>query len=378
MRIPFHKVSSTENEVEAASRVIKSGWWTMGPVTFEFEKNFSHYVNSSHSIAVSSCTAALHLSLIAAGISPGDEVIIPSLTFIANAEVVNYLGAKPVLCDVKRSDSTIDPEEIEKKISQKTKAIIPVHYAGTVCDMESIRSTAGKYDLKIIDDAAHAVGSKHNSGSVGSLSDFTAFSFYATKPLSTGEGGMITTDSDEAAERLKKLRLHGITKEAWNRYLSGGSWRYNVSENGYKYNLTDIQSAIGIEQLKKQDDLKSKRKQIAEKYDEAFKSSGFFVPYENPDYSDSSCHLYVIRIKDLSKISRDEFISSLNEKGIGTSVHYIPLYRFSSFSSHNLNLEDFPNSEWIFERSISLPIYPDLTNDEVDYIITSVLSIAGK
>ncbi len=378
MKIPFHKVHTGDEEINAVTEVIKNGWLTMGPKTFAFERAFSDYTGARNSIAVNSCTAALHLSLVAAGVCAGDEVIIPAMTFVATAEVLAYIGAIPVLCDVKKSDVTIDPDKIISCITPRTKAVIPVHYGGSVCDMDSIFHIAQKHNLTIIEDAAHALPSYYKNRMVGTIGHYTCFSFYATKTLSTGEGGMITTDDDYAAERIRILRLHGISREAWNRYAEGGQWAYDVLETGYKYNMTDTQAALGSVQLQKQDKLCEKRENIAAKYDYVFHASSYFLPYKVPDYVRSAHHLYILRLAEDSGLDRDMFINELRNAGIGTSVHYIPLYRFTAFSGYNLSPADFPVSEWIFKRSLSLPIFPDMTDDEIEYVAATAVQTAEK
>lgn len=378
LQIPFHKAYTDSREVEALTDVIQSGWLTMGPKTFEFENEFAQKIGCSQAIAVSSCTAALHLALVAAGIGPGDEVIIPAMTFVATAEAVSYTGANVILCDVKKTDATIDPEAIERLISSKTRAIIPVHFGGTVCDMDSIMAIASRHNLTVIEDAAHALPSLCNGSMVGTIGDFTCFSFYATKTLTTGEGGMVTCKNEAAAERIRQLRLHGINKEAWNRYSKGGRWVYDVTETGFKYNMTDVQAALGLVQLAKLDEAADKRRRIAKSYDCAFLDNASLVPYTTEPSVESANHLYVLRLSDEASVNRDTMINHLTNAGIGTSVHYIPLYRFTSFKMRAYNFEDFPNCEWLYQRSLSLPIYPSMTEEETAHVSKSVLGCLQK
>src|SRR3989304_7015918 len=259
MKIPFHKPYITEDETSELLDTVKSGWLTMGPKTISFEKEFSCYIGSKHSIALSSCTAALHLGLKVVGIRPQEEVIIPTMTFTATAEVVCYFNAKPVLVDVERDTHNMDVSKIESAITPKTRAIIEVHYGGQPCDMDRILEIAKRYYLFVIEDAAHSLPAWYNGEKIGTIGDITCFSFYVTKPLSTGEGGMATTENDDWAERMKILRLHGISKDAWKRYSSEGSWYYEVMEAGYKYNMTDIQAAIGLLQLYKLPQFQARR-----------------------------------------------------------------------------------------------------------------------
>ncbi len=379
MKIPFHKAELSSEEIDAASEVIRSGWLTMGEKTFEFERNFSAYTGASSSIAVNSCTAALHLALKAAGIKAGDEVIIPAMTFIATWEIITYLGAVPVLCDVIKDGFLIDPSEIEKKVSFRTKAVIPVHYGGESCDMEAIMNIARKHNLVVIEDAAHALPTLYKGRMIGTIGDITCFSFYATKTLTTGEGGMITTENVQWADRMRRLRLHGITKDAWNRYSDKGSWEYDVSEAGYKYNITDIASAIGVEQLKKCHEMNLARKSIALKYHNAFSKTDLLDLWHVRDENECAWHLYPVRLKlDKLKIDRNEFIVELKNRDIGTSVHYIPMYRFSVFKDSGYTNKDFPACEDIFSREVSLPIWPGMSDNEIDYVIENVLEVLER
>lgn len=379
MKIPFHKALLGEEEVNAASEVIRSGWLTMGEKTFEFERNFSEYTGASDSIAVNSCTAALHLALKAAGIGQGDEVIIPAMTFIATWEIIRYFNAVPVLCDIDKDSFVISAAEIEKKITEKTRAIIPVHYGGESCDMDAIMEIAGRNKLTVIEDAAHALPTMYKSKMIGTIGDITCFSFYATKTLTTGEGGMITTGNIGFADRIRRLRLHGITKDAWNRYSDKGSWEYDVSEPGYKYNITDIASAIGIEQLKRCDLMNLMRRDIARKYNSAFSKTGLLDLWDVRDEDECAWHLYPVRLKtDLLKIDRNDFINELKTAGIGTSVHYIPMYRFSAFKNSGYTVSDFPHCEDMFAREVSLPIWPGMSKAETDYVIDAVTGILEK
>jgi perosamine synthetase len=376
MKIPFHKAELTSEEINAASEVIRSGWLTMGEKTFEFEREFSAYTGASNSIAVNSCTAALHLALKAAGIQSGDEVIIPAMTFIATWEIITYLGAVPVLCDVMKDSFLIDTAEIEKKITPKTKAIIPVHYGGESCDMDSIIDIARKHKLPVIEDAAHALPTFYKGKMVGTIGDITCFSFYATKTLTTGEGGMISTENSVWADRMKRLRLHGITKDAWNRYSDKGSWEYDVSEAGYKYNITDIASAIGVEQLKKSNAMNLARRSIAVKYNAAFGKSELLDLWNVRDDKECAWHLYPLRLNlDALRISRNGFIDELKQRGIGTSVHYIPMYRFTVFRDSGYTEKDFPACEDIFSREVSIPIFPGMSSAETDYVIENIMDV---
>ena len=370
MNIPFHKPHITNKELDAVSKTIQSGWLTMGPKTIEFENAFRAYIESKFAISVNSATAALHLALNAVGVGIGDEVIIPTNTFIATAEAVVYSGARPVLCDIEKKYHNIDVNLIEKLITPKTKAIIPVHFGGNPCDMDEIKKIADHFNLKIIEDAAHALPSFYRNNKIGSFSDVVCFSFYATKPLSTGEGGMVTTNNKKIAEKVKLQRLHGINGDAWKRYERDSDWYYEVIDLGYKYNTTDIQSAMGIVQLEKLEWMRDERKKIADKYIDAFAGKLNFIIENNKN--ESSWHLFVIKIGN-----RDELHQKLKEKGISTSVHFIPIHKHPYYKNRfSFNNENFPVANLVFEQSLSLPIYPGLDESEVEYIIEYVLEYA--
>jgi len=379
MIIPFHKPYMTDDEVNAAAECVRNGWLTMGTKTIEFEKEFSRYTGVGESVAVNSCTAALHLALKCIGLEEGDEVLMPSMTFVATAEVVKYFKAVPVFCDIERDTHLISVDDIERKITKRTKAIIPVHYAGQSCDMDRILEIAKTHNLHVIEDAAHSFPSKYKNRRIGTIGDITCFSLYATKPLSAGEGGVITTANEEWLNKCKIWRLHGISKDAWKRYSASGSWEYDVLDNGYKYNTTDINSSIALAQLSKTDYMNSLRKEIAFRYDKNFKEIRNIHLYKIKDYNESSYHLYPIKIEiDNMTIARREFCALLKDHGISVSVHFIPLYLFSFYKSLGYKLEDYPDCNWVFDRIISLPIYPSMSGEEVDYVSDIVISLIKK
>ena len=375
MQIPFHKTHTTNEEIEAVTNAIKSGWLTMGPKCVEFEEKFSDYISSQFAVSLNSATAALHLALKAVGLKRGDEVILPTNTFVATAEVVTYFDAVPVLCDIEEDTHNIDVSKVEALITPKTKVIIPVHFAGQPCDMEELYLLAKKYNLNIIEDAAHAIPSSYKGVKIGALkqTDITCFSFYATKTLSTGEGGMATTNREDYAKNIKVNRLHGINRDAWDRYTTKGAWFYDIIDNGNKYNTTDINASLGIVQLKKQDELRAKRQKIAQRYNEAFKdSSKIILPVIKED-RETSWHLYVVKIKE-----RDEAIEKLKALGIGCSVHFIPVHKHSYYKKkYGYQDENYPIANRVFETSLSLPIYPDMSSEEIEYIIKNLLDIVG-
>lgn len=378
--VPFHAAAVGEEEANAAAEVIRSGWLTMGPQTFEFERKFAQYVGAPHAIAVSSCTAGLHLALEAAGIQRGDEVLVPTTTFTATGEVVCYLDAKPVLVDIDPETMNLDPTDAERRITPRTRAIIPVHLAGLPCEMDAVHALAARHSLRVIEDAAHALPSSYHGTPVGALSEITAFSFYATKTLTTGEGGMITTTDEKLAERMRIMRLHGIERDAWKRYSKDGSWFYQVLEAGFKYNMTDIEAAIGLVQLGKCDELCAARQAIAERYHAGFGDiSGLQLPPSRVDCK-SSWHLYILRLRaERLSIDRDRFVTELNRRGIGTSVHFIPLHLHPFYQKQfGYRPGDLPAAEAEYRRAFSLPIYPGMTEAEIKAVIMIVSEVATE
>lgn len=378
--IPFHKVLADHQEIDAVISVLKSGWWTTGPRVREFEEKFAQYLGAKYAIAVSSCTAALHLSLLAGKISPGDEVIIPAMTFSSTAQAVLYSGAKPVLVDIEKETGLINCEEAEKRISKKTKAIISVDYAGQPVDYEKLKKICQKNKLFFISDAAHDLPSYYKNKIVGTQADLNCFSFYATKTIAIGEGGMITTDNNKLAEKVSRLRLHGMNRDAWKRQAKSGNWYYEITELGYKYNMTDISAALGLVQLKKNQALWRKRSAIAKNYNSAFSKMAEIIIPEIKNDCKTSWHLYVIKLNlELLQIDRNKFIEELSKLGVGTSVHFIPLYRQPYYKRTLGNkISQFPNSEWYYNRIISLPIFPDMTAGQISFVIDSVSEISKK
>jgi dTDP-4-amino-4,6-dideoxygalactose transaminase len=372
--IPFHKPSIGEDEVRSVVETLRSGWLTTGSKVKTFEADFSRYVGSSHAVAVNSGTAALHLALDAVGIKEGDEVIVPAMTFAATAEVVLYFKAKPVLVDCQPETLNIDPEAIERKVTPKTKAIIPVDIAGQPCEYREILEIARTHNLKVIEDAAHALPAAYHGKKVGTIGDITCFSFYATKTITTGEGGMATTDNPEWANRMRMMSLHGISLDAWNRYTDKGSWYYEIILPGYKYNLTDIAAALGIEQLKRCDQFWEARRRIASHYRAAFADlPEIRVPVCMPDIQ-HAWHLYAIQLNtERLRINRQDFIKALKSQNIGTSVHFIPLHLHPFYrDTFGYQPADFPQASAVFERIVSLPIYPNMTEGNVRDVIVAV------
>jgi dTDP-4-amino-4,6-dideoxygalactose transaminase len=376
--LPFHRALIEEEEINAVLAVLRSGWMTSGPRAREFERAFAHFTGAPHAISLSSCTAALHLALAAIGLDEGDEVILPTMTFASSGEVVLYFKARPVLVDCGQRSFHIDAAQIERAITQRTRAIMPVHYAGSPCDMDSIMDIARRHNLRVIEDAAHALPSRYHGQMIGTLGDITCFSFYATKTVTTGEGGMATTSNPDYADRIRTLSLHGISRDAWKRYTAEGSWRYDILEVGYKYNLTDLQAAIGLVQLAKCESMRARRASIAQSYNRALLSlDAFEIPAASLD-TEHALHLYVVEINSSALgISRDRVIEELKKRGIGTSVHFIPLHLHPVYH-RNLGYRagQFPNAELRFERAISLPLFPSMTQDDVDRVIEALHEIA--
>ncbi len=377
MNIPFHRARITPDEIDAVNEVLRSGWITMGRATLAFEERFAAAVGAPHAIAVSSCTAALHLALVVLGVGPGDEVIVPADTFVATAEAVEYCGARPVLADIDRDTHCVDPAALERAITPRTRAVIPVHFAGQPCDMAAIMDIAQRHGARVVDDAAHAFPASIGGAAIGSCADLTCFSFYATKTLTTGEGGMITTRNPEWADALATLRLHGMSRDAWRRYSGETSWRYDVTRLGYKYNTTDIAAAIGLGQLARADALRDERERIAQRYSRAFAADAALIPYAVRPGGVCAWHLYPLKLNlDSLAVDRDRFMALMRERGVATSVHFIPLYHFTHFKGRGWSPDGFPESEWVFAREVSLPLYPGMTDAEVDYVIDAVLGIA--
>lgn len=362
-----------EEEIGEVIDTLKSGWLTMGPKTLEFEKKLAEYIGVKNIIAVNSCTAGLHLSLLALGIGAGDEVIVPTYTFAASANVVIYAGAKPIFVDVEEGSFNIDPLKIEEKITPRTKAIMVVHYSGKAANMDEISRIAKKHGLKIIEDAAHAIGTSYNNQKIGSFGNLTSFSFYATKNMTCGEGGAIATDDDALADKLRVLRLHGISKDAWKRYGSAGSWYYEIEECGWKYNMTDIQASLGLHQLEKLDDFIKIRRKYAKIYNEELsKIPGIRLPYLK-DEPGNIYHLYPIL---LERYDRNKFIEEMKKRNIGTSVHFIPLHLHPFYRrTFGYKKGDFPVAEKLYEQEVSLPLYPKMAEEDVYNVIEAIKEI---
>jgi len=390
--LPFALPEIGEEEIQEVANCLRSGWLTTGPKTRQFETDFEAMLNAAgggvaagnqpvQAIAVNSATAGLHLALEAIGIGPGDEVIVPTHTFTATAEVVRYLGADPVFVDVLPGSLNIDPALVRAAITNKTKAIMPVHFAGLAADMSAIISIAQEHGLKVVEDAAHALPCVVNGVAVGNLqTDAAVFSFYANKTITTGEGGMVVSRNPEIIKRCKTMRLHGINRDVFDRFTSKApSWYYEVVAPGFKYNLTDLASAMGIHQLKKAELFRAKRQAIVDQYNAAFKNLPVVLPQGATTNGLHSWHLYVLRLSDQCPLTRDQFVEALYAQGIGCSVHYIPLHLQPYWrETYKLKTEHFPVSQKAYERMVSIPLYSKMTQSEIDRVIQAVQSILAK
>jgi len=378
--LPYALPLIEDDDIEAVVDSLKSNWISKGPKTGEFEKRFAEYIGVKHAIALNSCTAGLHIALLAAGVGAGDEVMTTAMTFAASANVIIHCGATPVLVDIDPKTMNIDPAKIEEKITAKTKAIIPVHLAGLPCEMDEIMVIAKKYSLFVLEDAAHGTYTKYKDRMVGTIGDAAAFSFYATKNLATGEGGMVMTNDDELANKMRVLSLHGMSRNAWNRFSEKGSWYYEIEYPGYKYNMTDIQAAMGMTQLAKLESMQARREVIWQRYNATFsKLPEIEVPTDFA-YARHARHLYMIRLNlDKLTVDRAAFIELLKEENIGTSVHYIPLpYHPYYRDTFGYKPGDFPKTEALYERIISLPLYPRMSDTDVQDVIEAVQRVIEK
>jgi len=375
--VPFFRPSIGEEEIAAVTECLRSGWLTTGPKTAAFEAAFAAYLGGGvEAIAVNSATAALHLGLEALGVGPGDEVIVPTLTFTATAEVVRYLGATPVLVDVDAETLCIDLERVEAAITPQTKVVMPVHFAGRMCDMTRLRQIADRHGLRILDDAAHALPAHHQGVTVGKCgADVTAFSFYANKTMTTGEGGMVVTADPAIAARIKVMRLHGIDRDVFNRFTDPrASWVYDVVAPGFKYNLTDIASALGLVQLGRANDFGRIRAERVARYDAAFADLPLILPPRPAEGDGHSWHLYIVQLREDAPVNRDDFILALKERGIGISVHYRPLHQMTVWKPF-CEGGTFPQADLVFSRCVSLPLFMAMSDAEQGRVIEVVRDI---
>jgi perosamine synthetase len=375
--LPFALPLLGEAEIEGVLECLRSGWLTTGPKTKQFEQEFAAYVGAKHALAVNSCTAALHLGLEALGVGEGDEVITSPMTFTATAAVIEHLQAKPVFVDVEPQTLNLDVSKIEERITPKTKAILPVHFAGQACDMAPLLEVARRRGIPVIEDAAHAIPTRYQGKLIGTFGDITCFSFYATKNLTTGEGGMITTERDDIADRVRLMYLHGMSRDAWKRYTESGSWAYEILAPGFKYNLSDVASAIGIPQLRAVETFHARRREIARRYTEAFQGLQGVRPPVVLDEASHGWHLYVIQVDPATlTIGRDEFIREMMARKIGVSVHFIPLHIQPYYrDKYELKPNDYPNAYAAYQRILSLPIYARMSDADIEDVIAAVRDI---
>ena len=390
-KIPFYSPSIGAEEIDEVVQTLKSGWLTTGPKTKQFEREFSKYLQHRHSVAVNSCTAALHLALEAIGLQAGQGVIVPTMTFAATAEVVRYLGARPILADCRVEDFNLDVPDAERRIQsalaagQSVAAIMPVHYGGQIGDVAGVRDLAQKYHLKIIEDAAHCCPASFRETEtaswqkVGTGADISCYSFYANKTITTGEGGMACTNNDEYADRMRMMSLHGISRDAWKRYTGEGSWYYEIIAPGFKYNMTDIAAAIGIHQLRKADSFHARRTNIVGQYRELLSPvEEIILPQAQPN-RDHSWHLFVIRLKlNRLRIDRAQFITELQQRGVSSSVHWMPLHMHPYYrDTFGFAAQDLPTAASLYPEIITLPVYPDMNEGNVRQVCEAIKDIVG-
>lgn len=373
--IPYGKQTIEQDDIQAVVDVLQSDFLTTGPKIAEFEQTVADYVGAKYAVAISNGTSALHAACFAAGIGPGDEVITTPLTFAASANCVLYCGGTPVFADVDPKTYNIDPEDIRRKITDRTKAIIAVHLAGQPCDMDAIHSIAREHGLIVIEDGAHALGSVYKGKKVGSMSDMTTFSFHPVKPITTGEGGMIVTDNEEFYKKMVLFRSHGITRDDSMMTRNDGPWFYQQFDLGYNYRITDIQCALGCSQMKKLDRFLARRKEIVARYNEAFADcDNIITPYQLSD-TESGWHLYIVQVKNCD---RRQVFEGMREKGIGVNVHYIPVYMHPYYQEHGYENVHCANADEIYSHIISLPLYPGLTSEQQDYVIDTLKSLCEE
>jgi dTDP-4-amino-4,6-dideoxygalactose transaminase len=375
--IVFGRPHFEEDEIQAVGEVLRSGWAGTGPRSAEFERRFARYIGCKHAVSLSSCSAAMHLGLLALGVGPGDEVITTPLTFAATAHAIVHTGATPVFADADPETMNVRPSEIERRLGPRTRAILPVHMAGRPCEMDAIRRLAEGAGVPILDDAAHAIEAWYHGAKVGTLADATCFSFYVNKNLTTVEGGMLCTDRDDVADRVRSLRLQGMTADAWARFSDDGYRHYEVPFAGFKYNMTDLNAAIGLAQLRKLDARHERRAQIWRRYDAAFEELPCRLPPPEEEGTVHARHLYTLQIDELrTGLARDAFMRALHERGIGTGVHYRAVHTLAFYRERfGLAPKDLPVAWRIGEQTVSLPLQASLTDDEVERVVTAVREV---
>jgi len=373
--LPYCRPDVGEAEIEAVARSMRNGWLTTGPQTAEFERAFARACGVPHAVALNSCTAGIHLALAASGVGPGDEVVMPSLTFAAGAQCALELGAMPIFCDVEIDTFTAGVRTVAAVVTPRTRAIVAMPYAGRPQRIAELAAFARERGITLIEDAAHAAGMLDAGQCAGARSDAAIYSFYATKNLTTGEGGMLVTNDENLADRVRRLSLHGMSRDAWKRYTARGAWRYDILEPGYKYNIGDVASSIGLVQLDRLPQMQARRAEIARRYVEAFSDlHGLTVQRscDGPLDRHSWC-MFAVTIDPQSGVERDAFVEAMRERNVGTSVHYIPTHRFTAYK--NLAQCELPNTEMLGARIVSLPLYPTMTYSDVDDVVEAVRSV---
>ena len=375
--LPFFQAALDERDVESVTEALRSGWLTMGPRTDQLEREVARFLDVDHVVAVSSCSEAMFLALKALDVGPGDEVITSCLTFASTVQAIMHVGAAPVLVDIEPETFGADPEQVQKKITPRTRAVLPVHFGGQACRIAEICDIARGSGASVVEDAAHSFGAGTGGRKLGSFGDATAFSFYATKNITTGEGGAVSTNDGDLASRMRLYSYHGMSRDSWERYADRGSWYYEVEVAGYKCNMNDILSSLGLSQLARIDHLLERRRAVAHLLTERLSGSPYFELPAERDGNQHTWHLYVIQLNlDRLTIDRDQFTKALTGEHIGNSVHFIPVYRHPFFESFGANPGDFPHCEAYFSRCISLPIYPDMSERDVDDVVGALEKIA--
>ncbi|UCH85330.1 MAG: DegT/DnrJ/EryC1/StrS aminotransferase family protein [Candidatus Latescibacterota bacterium] len=376
--LPFYRPSVDETDVELVTKTLRSGWLTLGPVTFDLERELARYLGAAHVIAVNSCSAAMFLALKALGVGPGDEVVTSAMTFTSTVTAIIHAGATPVLADIENETFGVAPDELVKRTTPKTRVFMPVHFGGQACRIDEVLDIAGGRGIGVVEDAAHSFGASFDGQKVGTFGDITAFSFYATKNLTTGEGGCLSTAYEELADKLRLLSYHGMSHGSWSRYADRGSWYYEVDVPGYKCNMSDMLSALGLSQLRRVDQLTAGRRDVAQWFAARLEDSPYFELSRVRSGNDHTWHLFVVRLRlDRLTIDRDQFIRALAAENIGCSVHFIPIYRHPYFRAYLDDSESYPVCEDYFSRCVSLPIFPSMQESDVDDVVSAMNRIAA-
>ncbi|MEX2246306.1 MAG: DegT/DnrJ/EryC1/StrS family aminotransferase [Dehalococcoidia bacterium] len=378
--LPYYLPDISDAEIDAVVETLRSGWLAPGPRVRQFEADFAAWAGAKHAVALDSATAGMHLALLACGIGPGDEVITTPTTFAATVNVIIHAGATPVLADVRMDDFCIDPEAIERAVTPRTKAIMPMHHGGSACDMDAILAIAKRHGLRVIEDAAHGLGTEVGGRRVGTFGDATVFSFYPTKNVTSGRGGMLTTDDDAIAAHCRMLALHGLSTDAWDRYTEKGSWAYRVLAPGYNYVMYDYQAALGAAQFARLDEFQTKRRRLAGRYSERFADMPALVLPGERAGTTHAWHLYVLRVRpEMFPQGRDALIDGLRTRGIGTSVHFIPIHHHPYYrETYGWAPGDFPVADLAFDTMISLPLYTRMTDRDVDRVAAAVEEVVRE